>query len=115
MFVIREEQMDAFSQAEIEKFENRMVLHLQSVFPDQTKNTPNPDLLNMIQLGIEKSTEYNITTEGDVRRYLECSILYGWDFDTKPETYWAGEILRDDDLDGETKMDMIEQHEAEQQ
>ncbi len=115
MFVIRREQMDVFSQAEIKKFESRMILHLRSVFPDQTKNTSNPDLLKMIQLGIEKSAKYNIITEGDVRRYLECSILYGWDFDTKSEIYWAGEILRDDDLDGETKMDMIEQHEAEQQ
>jgi hypothetical protein len=50
--------------------------------------------------------------EWDIRRYLECSVLYGWDFDQNPETKWAGDILNDPSMDAREKMDKIEQFDA---
>ncbi|KHD05843.1 hypothetical protein PN36_32165 [Candidatus Thiomargarita nelsonii] len=111
MLTIREEQMSALSQAMVKQFEDSMAIHLRRVFPDETKTITEKDLLYHIELCVNRATQYKITIEGDVQRYLECAVLYGWDFDTKPETYWAGEILCREDLNGEAKMDKIEQHE----
>jgi hypothetical protein len=113
MFVIRNEQMEAFRAAFIGEFENRMLRHLRSVFPDQTLSINDQRLHELIRSGIDNSKKYGMKMEGDIRRYLECSVSYGWDYDTDPNFRWAGEILHDEGMDGETKMDIIEQHEAE--
>jgi hypothetical protein len=112
MLVIRKEQMEVFKKAEIEYFENRMLKHLRSVFPIQTKIINDDELLKLIQVGINNSQKYGIKMEWDIRRYLECSVLYGWDFDENQKTKWATEILSDQSIDGKIKMDKIEQFDA---
>ena len=108
MLIIRPEQIEIFKQVEIKKFENRMLKHLRAVFPVQTKTSNDDELLKLIQVGIDHSLKYGITMEWDIRRYLECSVLYGWDFDQNPETKWAIDILNDSSLDAREKMDKIE-------
>jgi hypothetical protein len=39
--------------------------------------------------------------------------MYGHDFDTNPNTAWAGEILHTKNLYGTTKMDRIDERELE--
>ena len=112
MLKIRPEQMEIFKQIEIKNFENRMVKHLRSTFPSQTKMSNDDKLLELIRVGIDRSLKYGITMEWDIRRYLECSVLYGWDFDESPKTKWATDILNDPNLDAREKMDKIEQFDA---
>lgn len=109
MLVIRKEQMDVFQKEEIRNFENRMLKHLRSVFPIQTRIIKDDELLKLIQAGINNSRKYDIKMEWDIRRYLECSVLYGWDFDKNPKTKWATEILNDKTIDARKKMDKIEE------
>jgi hypothetical protein len=71
MLSIRQEQFRVFQDAERERFVKRMVLHMKSVFPDQTKTMNDEYLRRWIRLGIARSGKYDITTEWDVRRYLE--------------------------------------------
>lgn len=105
--VIREEQREVLRKYMLKQFEDRMVLHLRRIFPNEIKSFSEPDLRAQIQKGMNRSAQYQITMGGDVQRYLECAVIYGWDFDTTP---WAREILRHDDWDGEMKMDQIEQY-----
>ena len=111
MLTVRREQMDALSRYSLEQFEAAMLRHLRARFPEQTVGRLDPELRKLIKEGISQAAVYGITLENDVRRYLECVVLYGPDFDRNPETAWAGEILRSDDLDGTEKIDRIDEAE----
>jgi hypothetical protein len=111
MLSIRPEQVAVLEQYMMKQFEERMRVHLRRIFPKDIKTISEKALQNQIERCTAKAIhQYKITTEGDVQRYLESAVLYGWNFDTQPETHWAGEILGREDLDGEAKMDKIEQH-----
>ncbi len=109
MLIIRKEQMDIFGRYMLKQFEDRMVLHLRSAFPKQTKDKPEPDLRLIIQLGIEKAASYDVEGEDDVQRYLGYMVIYGPDFDRNRQTSWAGDILRIENLHGKLKMDRIDE------
>lgn len=110
MLVIRKEQMEVFSRYMLKKFEDRMVIHLQSSFSEPTKGMPETDLRSMIQTATDKAKVYNVTTEDDVQRYLEYMMIYGPKFDTDPKTMWARKILRTEDIDGTEKMELMDEH-----
>lgn len=113
MLVIREEQMSALSQAMLKQFEDRMVVHLSSDFPTETREISEGELRILIQEGIEQAEQYQIILEDDVRRYLEFMVMYGQNFDTSSNTAWAGKILHTKELDGTAKMDLIDERELE--
>jgi hypothetical protein len=62
------------------------------------------ELRLLIDAGIEKAEYYGITAEDDVQTFLEYMLTYSPDFDTDPETSWAGEILCRKDIVGALKM-----------
>ena len=110
MLVIRKEQMEVFRAYMLEQFENRMLTHLRSAFPDQARDMPELDLRSLIHTGIENADKYGIVDEVDIRHYLEYMLIYGLDFDTNPSTSWAGIILRNPELTGTDKMAQIDDH-----
>ena len=111
MLHIRPEQMDAFKDDILRKFEDRMAMHLRSQFPEQTQQMEEPELRQMINNGTFRARKYKVTLEPDVCRYLECMVLHGVDFDTNPKTSWAGNILRNKSMSGRDKMNRIDDYE----
>lgn len=110
MIAIRPEQMKTFSEVEIRKFEDRVIVHLQTSFPDQVGGIPEPKLRATIRKSLADASNYNVRDEVDVWRYIEYVVRYGADFDKNPATSWAGEILRNRDLAGTDKMNKIDDH-----
>ena len=110
MLRIRNSQMQTFEQAAMSAFELRMVEHLRVIYPKQTRDMPEANLLTLVQSGIGKAREYRVIAEDDIRRYLELMVVYGADFDTDPHSSWAGEILRTKDLDGSAKIDRLDEY-----
>lgn len=101
--------MKAFEDEGFEQFVDATIIHLQTAYPEQTKEKSEPDLRKLVETGVEKSEPYGVVTETDVQRFLGCMLELGEDFDAAPETGWAGEILRDDSASGTLKMDRIEE------
>ncbi len=110
MLVIREEQMKVFQASMLKKFEDKMVIHLRSNFSKEIENTIAHNLRVIVRAGIENAAKYDVTTEDDIRCYLEYMAIYGPDFDTNPKTSWAGDILRLKSIDGAEKMDRISEY-----
>jgi len=106
--IIRKEQFQIFKNLEIKKFEYRMQKHLRLIFPAETMEIEDDKLLQLIQSGILNSKKYGLKMEWDIRRYLECSVLYGWDFDENTKTSWAMKILNNQKPNAREKMDEIE-------
>lgn len=111
MLVIRPEQVEVLSQYMLKQFENRMIVHLRKSFPHETEEMSEVNLRELIQTGIERAKQYGVELENDVQSYLEMMIIYGADFDTNSKTDWAGEILRTPDINGTTKINLLEDYE----
>ena len=107
MLTIREEQMEVFRQAARPRFVERMMEHLRVTYTEQTAQVSDPALQADVENGIECASGYGIETKYEIQQFLECRIELGPDFDTAPETAWAGEILHDGQMSAEEKMDAI--------
>jgi hypothetical protein len=91
--IIRQAQMEAFSQVEFKKFEDWMVNHLNQFFPAQCLALGNTQVRELIQHGIRRASGYGITTERDVCKFIDLMIVFGRDFDRDEKSAWAGQIL----------------------
>ncbi len=110
MITIRPEQMKTFSEVEIQKFVDRMITQLRASFPKQVAMIPEAQLRATIRKSIDVASTYGVTDEVDVQRYLEYVVRYGPDFDTNATTPWAGEILRNREMTGTDKMNLIDDY-----
>ncbi len=90
---IRQAQMDVFSQVEVQKFEDWMVSHLKQFFPGECRSLGEAQLRELIQYGIKRAADHEITTERDVCKFIDLMIVFGRDFDRDNKSAWAGQIL----------------------
>jgi hypothetical protein len=111
MLVIRQQQMEVLGKYMQKQFEDRLAAHLRTRFPQQTKEMAESAIHALIAGGIEKARRYGISSEDDVRRYVEYMARYGQDFDTDRKTVWARRFLRDKDLDGTSKLNKMDEYE----
>jgi len=95
MFKLRQEQMAAFTQAVLQNFEDRMVVHLNQFFPEQCTMLGEPKVRETIRYGIQRAASHGIVVERDVCKYLDLMFAFGPDFDQDPRHPWAAEILND--------------------
>ncbi len=111
MLILRKEQIDALKAAMRRRFEIRMVEHIRQTFPDHTKNVSDEKIHYAVQEITRKAEGFGIEFEDDIRRFIEYIVIYGTQLDVKEETLWMANILRCDNLNGTTKMDMIDDYE----
>jgi hypothetical protein len=94
MLTLRPEQMRAFSEAALKRFEETMLAHLKKFFPDKYEAAGEPKVRKLIRYGIERAASYDITAQRDVSRYIDLMMTLGPDFDQDKQLPWAGQILR---------------------
>jgi len=95
MLTIRPDQVEAFRQHHLQKFEDDMVEHLKKFAPNHWKVIGEQTGRQVIQLGIEEARKYGLTNRGPVRFYIEMMFMLGSYFDTDPQYPWVSEVLRD--------------------
>jgi hypothetical protein len=110
MMTIRPEQMKTLSEVEIQKFVDRTITQLRASFPEEVGMIPEAQLHATIRKSIDVASTYGITDEVDVQRYIEYVVRYGPDFDTNATIPWAGEILRNREMTGTDKMNLIDDY-----
>lgn len=112
LFRIRTEQVETFARSLEVQFAVRTATHLRNAFPAVVeKQGLDDDALNQLSLrGLAAARRYGVVNEGDVERYIECMLILGPAFDTDPRFPWAGQALSRADLNGEAKMDLIDDH-----
>jgi hypothetical protein len=85
MLVIRKEQMDAFSRAEVLKFENWMLSHLEKWFPERCRTLGRGKVQELIQHGITRAATHRIRAKRDVCRFIDLVVVFGPDFEDNEE------------------------------
>jgi hypothetical protein len=110
MMTIQKRQFEAMGARLALRWEDSMVIHLQTFFPERALELGEPGLLGAIELGVKKASRYDINSERDVCKFLNFMFAYGFDFDTDPELPWAHAILTDEALvRSNVKMHLLEQ------
>jgi hypothetical protein len=95
MLTIRKEQVDAFRQEALLRFENKMVAELRKFFPQTAEKLGEPGLREVIQHGLRRAGEYGIVRERDVGRYVAIAMMFGPNFDQKTSSGVMYSVLRD--------------------
>ena len=76
MLTIRKEQMAIFREPAINDYVKRTVAHLNESFPEKREALGEAKVRETVQYGIQRSASYGITTEGDVRRYIDLMVRW---------------------------------------
>ena len=111
MFILRQQHLDAFSEAAKEGFEDRMVSLLYEKFPDECEQLGERGVRRRICTGVERAAQYEIDTEADVAVFIRLMFGISPTFDTDSETAWTAEILQDQELSASERLEQI-RHEA---
>jgi hypothetical protein len=100
MITIREEQFAAFRRVSIRDFERRMMEHIRKCFPARLDTLGEQKVIDLIKYGIQRAAHYGITTQRDVCKYIDLSVVFGREFDTDPKLPWARSVLEDSSAAG---------------
>jgi hypothetical protein len=95
MLTIRQEQVEAFRQAALQRFENKMVEELRKSFPKTSEKLKESGIRDIIRHGIQRAREYGIVRERDVGRYIAVTLMFGPNFDSKMSSGAMYYALRD--------------------
>jgi len=101
--------MQVLQQSQRDEFTQRLSAHVRTCYDGLPQSEV--ELRAVIGEAIDAAGRYDIFKADDVRRYLECCLRFGTDFDHSASTGWAADILNTRALDGATKMDRIEEYE----
>ena len=91
MLTIRQEQMQVLSRAEVQKFEEWMLTHVQTYFPKQCLRAGD-GLKDLVRHGIDRAQAHGIKSKKGVWDYVDLMMIFGRDFDERRP--WAGAILQ---------------------
>jgi hypothetical protein len=80
---IREEQVRALAQAQLNRFGARMLVHIQEFFPSAFASLGEEKSLLLVRHGVERGKHYGITSERDVCKLIDLMLTLGTDMDRK--------------------------------
>src|SRR5215468_2782238 len=108
MWTIRWDQVEAFRNAALQKFEDDMVEHLKQFAPRQWQGIGDSAGRQEIKLGITQASQYGFTNRGSVRFYIELMFMLGSYFDVDPQYHWAQTVLmQPSDIDQMVRADTL--------
>jgi hypothetical protein len=85
MLQIRAQQMTAFEQAALRRFEDEMVVHSKEFTPRLCEVLGDEQLRVALRLATARAIGYGFTNRGPIRLFIELMFLCGSAFDTDPQ------------------------------
>lgn len=101
MLIIRKEQVDVFKQISINRFEKKLILHVQTVAPEIAKVSGESNIRLFVREGIQQAFSYGFSYQGTVRFYIDMLLLLGYGFSDDPQFPWVSKILNSSDDRGQ--------------
>jgi hypothetical protein len=90
-------------------FEERMVTMVKLRYPEKARNLTDEQLRAIIHSGVNRAKQYGIDLKYDVERFVRLMFRFRiFDFEEDPPTAWARDVLRNETLTGEAKLDQVE-------
>jgi hypothetical protein len=107
MLILRKTQLEILAEHSRQSFEDRLVQYLSQAVPLEFENTGEDRVRELIRGGMQRAEGYDIVDEIDVTHFVELMLAIEPEWEFAPHRQWACDILRDDDLTGHLKMELI--------
>lgn len=101
---IRKEQMTALEVSVIREANVRLAQYARTRFPEQFRDKPQEDLIDLAAAVRDRARPYGITTENDLATALDLTVMYGPDF---YNSEWAHDVFTVTDWDGAHKLEVV--------
>jgi hypothetical protein len=85
VLVIREDQMRMLDAAQVERFADDLVAHIEGFAPTQFASLGKMGIRNTISIGLRNARSHGFTLRGPARLYVEAMFMLGSFFDTDPQ------------------------------
>lgn len=110
--VIRDEQLKTMADAQAASFVRRMVSHIMEglVAEYQALGLQLQDAEAFVHRQIAAATRYGLHDARDLKVYIDCTVIFGPQFDTDPRYPWASAVLGRSDIEGGAKADVLHEH-----
>ena len=92
MLVIRKAQMEAFEKIAVRRFEDGLLDHLRTFFPNHAATLGDQQLGRVIRYGLQRAESRKVQTERGVYQYLALMFMLGSLFDEDPQLPWAATL-----------------------
>lgn len=102
--------MGVFGRLAEERFVTTVTQNLRRHYPERLARVDDHNLSRFIESTIVRLRTIGIDRECDVERYLYLMCEFGSDIDTSPRFRWVQDLLFDQSLSGELRMDMLYQY-----
>ena len=67
----------------LERFIEKMLVHVYEVFPEETKDRDKQEIRDLIEEGIKRASDYEITEEPQVALFIDLMVGLGAGFEKK--------------------------------
>jgi|GEM_PF-1453445 hypothetical protein len=108
MFIVRNQQIEAFRSILEENFIVLAQKHLEENYPNKSSSLTKESLEMLIRKGIDESATYGVIERPEVLIYLEYVLCLGLNFSASPEHIWIKRTLKISNIDGAEKMQRIQ-------
>src|ERR1700730_11831582 len=93
--IIRQEQSQALEESLRQKFEDDMMAHLRSRYPQRCESYDDKRLRAFVRTGIDRAAERQLTSTYDVSVFVTLMMALHPAFDENPDFAWASELFDD--------------------
>lgn len=102
MLVIRDAQLNRFAAEQMNRFEQRVFLHIQRWSPELAAQKGEAGLRPIIARSVERGRSFGLTAERQLALFTDVRIIAGEEFDSAHPD--AVRILADRQLNGDEKI-----------
>ena len=95
MLRIRAEQMEILRAPLVHRIVLNLVAHARQHFPEQCAAQSDQELYEQMADTVRRAEKYDITSERDLHKYVNITMVYGPGFDEQDETAWTVAYLTD--------------------
>ena len=107
MLTIRDYQMGIFGALEVERFEDRVLLHLAHQHPMEFARLGDEGTRALIRRAVAKGKQHGIVLEGAVLLLADLMVEFGEKFERSPQGKRAMTLLEHPTLPGPVKMEGV--------
>ncbi len=102
MLVIRGPQIARLDTLSRHDFEDKLVEHVHTYFPNHARVLGEPRVRQVIDYGLARARLHGFTSERNLCLYLDLMLMLGSNFDVDPQLPWAAEVLTDPTIEHPT-------------
>ena len=108
MLVIRNAQMSAFRRAALTNYMAWVKYRLRTTFDEEVAPMSDEELAEFIWAATDEANRMGIELQPDAARFVEYAACFGPEFARTNALPGAAEILNQSDVDGTSKIEMLD-------